>query len=412
MTPEELKALFDQIKGQLTPAIKLEINEAISGLLKADELAGKLEAAGLKADTIETLTKAIETQGLKMNELFENKRNTEVPDLKTVLVSKKALIEGLANGTEKAISFEIPIKTLVQTSLVGGSTIGQRLPDIGQIPTGAAILGTLFRHAPVEAGMNKTIRYIDRTTSTSGAAGRSEGAVFGESAIAWTEYSFAVPEIADSIPVTKESFRFISFIQAEIERLLSINMAQKEDTYYWDGTGVAPISKGVYTYATAFDYVTYAAAAGSWLPAKANIYDLFLIMKEQISNGKESKYLPNLVLVNPGDSIQMFGTKDVNGNYVKHPLMNGNNLAGMTIIETSQVDKGTALVCDNRFATIYDAENMTIEMGYVGDQFKEGKMTLRAYKSTGILVRNSDAGAFLKCADITAALAAINAVTA
>lgn len=412
MTPEELKALFEQIKGQLTPAIKLEINEAISGLMKSDELASKLEASGLKPDTIETLTKAIETQGLKLTELLSNGKDNEVKTLKQILNEKADLITGLATGAHKNVSFNIPVKTLVQTSLVGSSTIGQRLPDIGQIAVGGAIMGGLFRHAPVEDGMNKTIRYIDRTTSTNNAAGRAEGVAFAESAIAWTEYSFAVPEIADSIPVTKESFRFLSFIRSEVERLLSINMAQKEDEYYWDGTGVAPISKGVYTYATAFDAVAYAAIAGSWLPAKANIYDLFLIMKEQISNGKESKYLPNLVLVNPGDSIQMFGTKDVNGNYVKHPLMNGNNLAGMTVIETSQVDKGSALVCDSRFATIYDAENLTIEMGYVGDQFKEGKMTLRAYKSTGILVRNSDAGAFLKCTDLSAALAAINYVGA
>lgn len=412
MDEKELNLLLEKVSDQTKAAIKTELADAAKGFLKADELAVKLEAAGLKVDTISTLTKAVEDQGLQLTELLNKSRKTEVKTLSQILNEKRDLILGLATGAQKAVSFNIPVKTLVETSLVGSSTIGQRLPDIGQIAVGGAVLSGLFRHAPVEAGMNKTIRYIDRTTSTNNAAGRSEGGSFAESALAWTEYSFAVPEIADSIPVTKESFRFISFIQSEVERLLSINMAQREDAYYWDGTGVAPISKGVYAYASAFGYAAYAAAAGNWLPSKANIYDLFLIMKEQISNGKQSKYLPNLILVNPGDSIQMFGTKDVNGNYVQHPLMNGNNLDGMTVVQSSQVDKGTALVCDSRFATIYDAEDLTIEMGYVGDQFKEGKMTLRAYKSTGILVRNADAGAFLKVASITDALAAINAVVA
>jgi len=417
MTPEELKALLDQIKGQMTPAIKTEVNDAIKGLVSADQLAEKLEAVGLKSGVIEGLNTAIAEQGMELRKLLNPEGKTIVKTMAEILNEKKAEIIGLADGSQRSVKLNIPIKTIATTASVGSSTIGQRLAEIGQVPYLGAVMSQLFRHAPVEAGMNKTIRYLDQTTVTRNAAGRAEttGAgvgTFGESAIAWTEYSFNIPEIGDSIPVSKEAFRFLSFVQAEIDRLLNTNIALIEDAYYWDGTGTAPISKGVYAYASAFAAATYAAASGSWLPEKANLYDLAMVLQEQISNGYQSKYQPDLLIVNPGDMIAMRGTKDANGNYIQHPLLAGNSLNGMEIVQSSQVDKNTLLVCDRRFATIYDAEDLTIEMGHVGNQFKEGAMTLRAYKSTGILVRNADTGAFLKSTDITGDIADINAVTA
>ena len=417
MDEKELELLLGKVSDQTKAAIKTELADALKGYLKADELAVKLEATGLKADAITTLTKAVEEQGLKLTELLTKGKDDEVKTLSQILNERKSDLEKLSRGDLQNVKIQIPVKTIVTTASPASNTIGMRLQDIGQMPYLGMQISPLFRHVSVPPEMNKTIRYIDQTTVTRNAAGRSETTgtgtgTFAESAIAWTEYSFTIPEIADSIPLSKESVKFISFVQGEINRLLEINLALKEDDYYWDGTGTPPVSKGVYTYAAAFDYAAYAAAAGNWLPEKANLYDLAMILQEQISNGYQSKYAPNLVIVNPGDMIALRGTKDANGNYLQHPLLAGNSLNGMEIVQSSQVTKNTMLVCDRRYATAYDAENVTIEMGYVGNQFVEGAFTMRAYKSTGILVRTADTGAFLKCASISAALAAINAVVA
>lgn len=415
MNPDELNLLLKNVADQTKEAIKHELAEAIKGLVKVDELAAKLEAVGLSKKAIDDLTAAIETQGLTLNELKAGSP-MKVKTIDEIFAEKKSAITAIADSSNGTVKFEIPKKSLVGTASVGSNTIGMRLPDIGQMAYAGSVLRSLFRKGSIEAGMNKTIRYIDQTTVTRNAAGRSETTgtgtgTFAESAIAWTEYSFVVPEIADSIPVSKESFRFISFIQSEVERLLANNITLKEDAYFWDGTGIAPISKGVYTYATAFVPATYASTSGSWLPGFANMFDLALILQEQISNGYQSKYAPNLVILNPGDYNMMIGTKDTTGVYLRHPLLSadGKSLAGMNIVTSSQVDKNTMLVCDARYATIYDAENVTVEMGYVGNQFVEGALTLRAYESTGILVRNADAGAFLKVTDIKEALTTINA---
>lgn len=417
MDEKELELLLGKVSAESKAAIKTELADAVKGLLKADELGAKLEAIGLTKQAIDDLTAAVEKQGLTLNDLKAG-QPTKVKSLKEILAEKKTDIAGIAEGTTRQVKFDIPKKTLVGTAAVGSNTIAMRLPDIGQMPYAGSILRTLFSKGTIEAGMNKTIRYIDQTTVTRNAAGRSETTgtgtgTFAESAIAWTEYSFAVPEIADSIPVSKESFKFISFIQSEINRLLENNIKLKEDDYFWDGTGTPPISKGVYTYATAFVPATYAATSGSWLPGKANMFDLALILQEQISNGFQSKYAPNLIVMNPGDYNRLIGTKNEDGDYIKHPLLSadGKSLAGMTIVTTSQASKNTMLVCDAKYATIYDAENLTIEMGYVGNQFIEGALTLRAYESTGILVRNSDLGAFMKVTDISDALAAVNATS-
>lgn len=417
MDEKELDLLLgkvaDQTKTSIS-ALKTEINATLSGVMKTTELAIKLEALGLKDGVIETLTKAIETQGLEMRKLLNPGGEPQAKSVREHLTEKQAELNQISKTGKGLISFDIPIaqKTIVTTASVSGYSVGLRLPGISDIPYLGMRMSSLFPHVAVPPEMNNTVIYIDQATVTRGAAGRSENALFGESVVTWAERHLHLDEIADSIPVTKESMKFISFMEGEINKLMRINIELKEDEYLWDGTGVAPISTGILTYATAFVPATYAATSGVWLPTKANIFDLALVLQEQISNGYESKYTANFVLINPGDAIGMHGVKNLNGDYVRHPLMIGNNLNGMEVIISSQVDKGTMVVGDSRFATIYDGEALTIEAGYVADQFKYGALTIRAYKRLGLLVRTGDAAAFLKVTDINAALGSIEYPTA
>lgn len=80
-----------------------------------------------------------------------------------------------------------------------------------------------------------------------GAASVAEGATKPESAISWIERTCRIEKVADSIPVTKEALADIFFVQGEIRRLLEINLALKVDDLLYDGDGVTPNIKGVYT---------------------------------------------------------------------------------------------------------------------------------------------------------------------
>ena len=67
---EELKTGLDNVKKEIKEAVKIEIENATSGLITGDMLTQKLDELGLKSGEIKTLTEAVEKQGAKMNEFM------------------------------------------------------------------------------------------------------------------------------------------------------------------------------------------------------------------------------------------------------------------------------------------------------------------------------------------------------
>ena len=414
MEEKELKELLEGVSKKngesIKEAVKTEIAAACDGLMKASELSAKLEAMGLKDGVIKTLTDAVEKQGIEMRKLFAGEAAPE-KSLEQQIQANKQAIEDIAKGSGKTVSIKIggnTNKTLVQRSGVSGSTMAMRLPDVGQLPYLGAQMTNLFRHAQVSPSSNGVIRYIDQNSITRAAATVSEGAQKPESVISWIERTLNIQKIADSIPVTKEAFADVYFIQSEIERLLNVNLALKEDSQLWNGDGNDPNLKGVYTSAGTFSVSSW-LSGGGFQVGTGNIYDLLACIKTSIMDNAQSKYNPNYAVMNPKDVLKMKLTKDSFGRYLLPPFMtaDGQNVDGMQIIESSQVTANTMVVGDFRYGTIYDLEGVTIDMGYVNDQFIKNTFTILAEKREALLIRNVDVTGFNKVTDIAAALAAL-----
>lgn len=413
----ELETMLSKVGEKHQGAIKQEVSTAVAaflqdkafatGILKQFETT--LESLGVKADVIKNLTETIEKQGLKMREFdIQQSKNGKTVD---ELVQEKAddikKLEHVGKGGGQNLIIKLPSsalnKTQVTRASVGSSTMAMRLPEIGQLPYLGLAMSGLFRHAPVDESSNGIIRYFDQNAITRNAAAVAEAATKPESAITWIERNITIEKIADSIPVTREAWRDVGFIKSEIQRLLDINLAIKEDSYLWSGTGVTPQIKGIYVYASAFD-ATSADYAGKF--DFANVYDLISAMRVAIMNGKQSKYAPNAVVMNPLDILYLRLKKDEFGRYL-FPTDSAPSIAGMVAIESSVVTANTLLVGDFRYGTIYDLEGVTVEMGYVNDQFIKNAMTILAEKRMTLLVRNVDADAFLKSTDVAGDVALI-----
>jgi len=402
MEANELKGILEQVgkaNGEaIKEAVRTEVQAATQGLMTADILAQKLEAAGIKADTIKTLTEAVEKQGTEMRKLFEGPKSNKT--MEEVIEEKAEDIAKLAKGGQNVkITLPSTRKTEVTRSGVQSTTMAMRLAEVGQTPYLGTVMSGLFTHAQVSPSSNGVIRYYDQNTVTRNAAFTAESAVKPESAINWVERTLLIEKLADSIPVTKEAWKDVYFIQSEINRLLNVNLALAEDAALWDGDGNTPNIKGVYTSAYAFDYV------GDAVGTYANLYDLIAAMKVDITKSRESKYMPNTVLINPQDAYYLKTTKNADGDYVFPYWATGTNtIDGMRVVESSQVTENTCLVGDFRFGTVYDLEGVTLEMGWINDQFVQNAMTILAEKRLALLVRNIDAYAFCKCTDINAGI--------
>jgi len=259
------------------------------------------------------------------------------------------------------------------------------------------------------------ISYVDVTAETNSAAETAEhaGVTVGagnkpESAITWQEYTQALRVIADTIPVTRNSYKHLGFIAGEIDRLLRKNQAQRKDTQIYKGDGIAPNIKGIYTFTTA---VTLASLPQYGAVIQPNIADLAVNLATYVSNkadasGAQSKYAPNVLFINPADALK-FLIKSNDGVYQLPPFMSNGRVGNLTIIESPKVTVGTLMVGDASYGTIYQSEDVVIEMGLVNDQFLKNQWTIRAEQELCFLQRTADLGAFTKVTDITAAISAL-----
>jgi len=399
MDEKELKALMDGIAQKngeaIKTAVKTEMEVATAGLMKSAELASKFEAMGLKEDSIKALTDAVEKQGIELNKMLNGTAGPK-KGLEEMIAEKAADIVKIATGGPN-VKMNISNKTLVQRSAVGSSTMAMRLAEIGQLPYLGTEMSDLFRNVQVSPSSNGVLRYYDQATVTRGAASVAEAAQKPESVITWAERTLLIEKIADSIPVTKEAWNDVGFIQGELRRLLEINLALKKDDLLYDGDGVTPNIKGVYTSAGAFTTTPYDDSVSG-----ANLFDLMSVLAVDIANNRQSKYKMDTVIVNPINMLGLRLAKDTQGRY----LFEGKVLP-WNIVESSQVTANTLVAGDFRYGTIYDLEDVVIEMGWINDQFIKNTFTILAEQRLGLLIRTVDETAFRKVTDIAAALGAI-----
>lgn len=404
MEQKEIEKLLEGVAEKngkaIKETVKTEMEAASAGLMKSNEFESKMEALGIKKDTIEKLTKALETQGEELRKVFAGKEKKN--DWEQVIDENKEKIEGLAKAGRDRISLKLNYanKTEVTRASVTSSTQALRLNDVSELPYLGAELEPLFRKVTVGPNSNGVIRYIDQSSVTRNAAATAESGTKPESAIAWTEYSLLLEKFADSIPVTKEAFADVNFIKGEVDRLLKLNLNLIVDDELYDGSGVTPHIKGVYTSASTFNYAAYTG----YTAYQANLFDLIMVMAIQVSSGKQSKYKINTVLIHPTDSLRMNLVKDANGVPIMPLYLEAMAKMGIRIVVSNQVMVNTMLVGDFNWGTIYDLEGVNVEMGFINDQFVQNTFTILAERRLGLLIRTVDADAFLKVTNVTAAL--------
>lgn len=407
MEEKDFDLLVGKVSEQARAAVKTEVLEATQNLASLEDLESKLDQLGLTKDGVKEITTAIEKQGEQLSKMLLGDKD-QIKSIDQIIDEKEKDIVKLATDRNAPnVKFKTPLahKTEVTRAGVSNTTMAMRLPGVGEIPYLGTEIAGLFTRVQVSPSSNGVVRYYDQQAITRSAAPTAESATKPESAITWIERTLNLEKIADSIPVTKEAFMDVGFIRGELFRLLNVNLALEVDEQLWDGNGTSPQLSGIYTTAATFNPATAPDVAA------ANIYDLVHKVKTNISNNRQSKYMPNGVVMNPVDIERYKLSKGTDGHYVLPPFVSadGMMIAGMRVVESSQVTANTMLVGDFRWGTIYDLEGVSIEMGWVNDQFIQNAMTILAEVRLGLLVRTVDVNAFSKVTDIDAAITAITA---
>lgn len=366
----ELAALKEELKASEKMATTEQV-ETLKGNL--DELASKL---------LVLETKGFNVEKTLLEEVIENKEK----------------INALAKGDKKV---EVELKALSNREAIANNTEAVRLSGIGQLGVKLRALYDFFPKVQVGNGNNNgTITYIDwdESTTVRAAAMVAEGATFPESTAKFAEYTKKLQKIGDTLPVTEEFMEDEVLASSELSKFININVNTVIDTKIAVGAGGANDIEGLYTASPAYTPV----ASGI---ADANIKDLVRKMRTAIVKTRGSKYAPNFVAANSETIDRYFLKKDGENNYMFDSETG--TIAGLTIVEDNNLADNTLVVGDSRYGTIYEKGGVVLSEGYNNGQFVADMKTIKARVRMLFLIRNVDKTGFLKCTNITTALATL-----
>lgn len=382
---KKLKALIESKASQEDiDALRKAITESNNEIMKAEIIRLSTEMAALKE----------KGKG-------SDKPNSLVEEIKGI----KAKLKAIASKTD---SDEVTIKALTLRSFIANNETAYDLPNIGQLATRKLSLYDIFPKLNLGNGQdNGTVRYYDwdEATIARAASAVAEGAAFPESTAKWKKGSVVLQKIGDTLPVTEEFFEDETLFAAELGMFINTNVALEMDRQLADGDGTGNTIVGLK--ASVNEYTL--PVSGSVVDP--TIYDLIVKLSEAITTTGGAKYQPDFAVMNIADINRMKLSKDANQNYILPPFVtrDGQEVAGIVVIESNIITANTMVIGDRRFARIYEKGGIVLSKGMINAQFTEDELTLKARKRMAFLIRSADKGGFLKVSDIDAALAAITA---
>jgi len=396
---EALNTKLDSFKAMVeAKASKEDVSEAIS-----TAFAGKT----LKevVDSIVEVKELADEIGLQVTEMKTKKEEAIGSTLEGIIGKNHAdVVASIKSNRNDVHEFTISEKALATVSSVT-STRSYRDETLVPLDARKMVMSSLWRHVSIGKDSAGTIVYIDWDTATTvrAAAAVAEGVAFPESTVAWEEKSITMKKIGDTIPVTEEFVVDQSRFAGEIQMFLSDNVQLELDDQLLNGDGTGANILGLDAKAPVFTPVNRGIT-------DATVYDLVPILRETIVFGKGNKFSPNFGMMNLTEINKYKLEKDANNNYIMPPFVSadGNIIDGLVIIENNNVAADVMYIGDSRYGRIYDsAEGYTLSTGYTGTQFTQDIKTLKARKRTCLLIKDSEAPAYLKVASISAALTAL-----
>lgn len=403
---DEVKAALESLrnglegksKSQIEAEIKAfeekynaQIEEKVKGLVGEEVKTVREQMEKEREEKLQTIQEHVDKLDAKVQTKTGNKGGNVIDEIK----EKKGQIKAIAKGQ----AGEIELKTLVTVgSSIANNANGFFLPDIGQLGVKERSLYNVLPKVPVSDSNNSgTIRYRDwdEATIVRAATMVAEGAAFPESTAAWQWYTKDLKKIGDTLPVTEEFFEDEQQAFAELDMFLSINVGLVVDNQIVNGNNTGQELDGMLNAAPAY----VAVASGIATP---NLKDLVIKVRNAITRDRGSKYRPDMVLVASSTMEDLVLAKDANNNYIFDE--NTGTLGGLAVVVDENMLDNQIIVGDRRFARIYEKTGTVLSRGYVGTQFTEDEMTLKARKRLLLLIREVDKTGFLKVTDVDAAL--------
>lgn len=284
------------------------------------------------------------------------------------------------NGIEvKLNDFDfLEVKTLMETG-AGFAPQSIRTGRVVDYAHRRPVVADLIPQTPTTQA---AVVYMEETTFTNNAATRSEGGQAGEGALAYTERSKAVREIATFLPVTEIQLEDVAQAQSLIDNRLMTMLDLTEEVQLLTGDDIAPNLGGFHTVVTQ-------SQAKSTDPVPDAIYKG--MTKVRATGFAE----PSAAIIHPNDwqDVRLLRTTD--GIYIwGNPSEAGpERIWGLPVVVTTAETENTALLGDFQlYSEIFRRRGANIKVSDShSDYFIKGKLAVRADKRLALAIYRASA---------------------
>lgn len=419
LTPEErqmyYKDAFDNIVS-VTKQLETEIAELKDPAEKAEKLAEQL---GNYKTMFESLKQAQVNQGEIIEQLKRNGLDTEKQTFESIMkaawdeaIEADALKDALKNkGT---MSIEVSKATQTYGDITQGSDFAQMREGIIDQPVRMPKIRSFFPTTPVST---EFFKYVEQTSVIRDAKNVAKcAAVTSTTKEELTVSSITTKVVKDMIDFCRLFVDDYPFMQTRINRLINQSVSLKVDSQLLLGDNTGENLAGIDFYSSEFSATNPACPLNdgvNGLIQAATMVDLILGMQTQIIElGQQEGYDPNVVLVNKCDwFVQVESRKDLDNNYIdsRVSMINGTPfIGGMMVAWSPIVPANTLYVMDSTKGEIIDRMSIEIDVAFENkDNWEKEIATLKGLERLNLLVPNEWANAFMKCTDVSTAVAAI-----
>lgn len=212
-------------------------------------------------------------------------------------------------------------------------------------------------------------KHMLETTRTDNSAETAEGGTYKESQFVLTEQSQTVEKITNSIPVTDEQLEDESAVSSYLDNRIRFGIRQRLDSQLINGDGVTPNLEGILNVTG----IQTRARAGDPIPDA--LYKALTLIRVT------GRATPSAFVMHPNDwqDVRLLRTAD--GVYIwGNPDIAGvERMWGLPVAQSDAIAENTSLAgAFADYSQLFERRGLTVEIGFTGSQFVEGKQTIRA----------------------------------
>jgi hypothetical protein len=402
ITPEEMVSKFEG-----------KISEATKGLVSAEEVnqlkseLSSIKEIAEKDNTLELKSKLVELESA-VSGMKEASKKAPVKRKSLVdLISEKAdkISEVVKSGKGKV---EIALKAQQNPSDIGTrDDYATFIAGTIKKPVRATRIIDLFRRVNVST---EYVKYREQDVVTRDAKVVVACATStSNTKTTWVNRTVQIQKIRDFVDICIDMIDDYSFVASEVEQLVNESVKLKEEAEILLGAGNILSINAI---ASEFDAANVLAPfTGAF--QSATLAELTAAMKAQIFTfGQENSWDADTIVMNYNDFVKFMHQKNSEGDYLlPNFVMAGDGiLNGMKIVTSPLVTANTLFVFDSSKGEILDRQGATLEMSYENnDNFEHEIVTMKVVERLQFHVAQINQDAFMKCTNITTALAAITA---